>query len=81
VASVIGMTFSEALLIKLCGDGVDAADLEELAEAGIVTGADEPGMPPCQWRFRHQLFLDAAYGRLLGTGGGSSMGLCPRRPK
>jgi predicted ATPase len=22
-------------------------------------------MPPNQWRFRHQLFLDAAYGRML----------------
>jgi predicted ATPase len=66
VASVIGMTFSKAHLITLCGDGIDTADLEELAEAGIVAGAEEPGMPPCQWRFRHQLFLDAAYGRLLG---------------
>ena len=65
VASIIGMTFSEPLLMALCGDGVDGDDLRELAEAGIVTGADEPGMPPNQWRFRHQLFLDAAYGRML----------------
>jgi predicted ATPase len=65
VASVIGMTFSEAHLFALCGAGVDAADLGELAEAGIVAGVEEPGMQPCQWRFRHQLFLDAAYGRLL----------------
>jgi adenylate cyclase len=65
VASVIGMTFSEAHLFALCGAGIGEADLDELAEAGIVAGSDEPGMPPCQWRFRHQLFLDAAYGRLL----------------
>jgi class 3 adenylate cyclase len=65
VASVIGMTFSEAALLALCGDGVDAKDLEELAEAGMVDGVEEPGLPTGQWRFRHQLFLDAAYGRLL----------------
>jgi class 3 adenylate cyclase len=65
VASVIGVTFSEGLLRSLCGGEVDEADLEELASAGIVTAAEELGMPPNQWRFRHQLFLDAAYGRLL----------------
>jgi predicted ATPase len=27
--------------------------------------ADDPGTAANQWRFRHQLFLDAAYGRLL----------------
>jgi predicted ATPase len=65
VASVIGMSFSEPLLLALCGEAVIDGDLRELAEAGIVTRAEEPGMPPNQWRFRHQLFLDAAYGRLL----------------
>jgi predicted ATPase len=64
VASVIGMTFSEPMLTALCGGGDDIG-LDDLADAGIVSGADEPGMPPNQWRFRHQLFLDAAYGRLL----------------
>ena len=64
-ASVIGMTFPEPLLLALCGDCVGEGDLRELAEAGIVAGADEPGTPDGQWRFRHQLFLDAAYGRLL----------------
>jgi predicted ATPase len=64
-ASVIGMTFPEPLLLALCGDGVGDGDLRELAEAGIVAGADEPGTTTGQWRFRHQLFLDAAYGRLL----------------
>lgn len=65
VASVIGMSFSEPLLLALCGDGVGDGDLGELSEAGMVTRAEEPGMPPGQWRFRHQLFLDAACGRLL----------------
>ncbi len=64
VASVIGMTFSEPLLKALCG-GDDCLGLDELADAGFLTGADEPGTAPGQWRFRHQLFLDAAYGRLL----------------
>jgi adenylate cyclase len=65
VASVFGMTFSESDLLTLCGGGVDRVDLGKLAETGIVTAAEEPGMAPGQWRFRHQLFLDAAYGRLL----------------
>jgi adenylate cyclase len=65
VASVFGMTFSESALLALCGEGVGGVDLRGLAEAGIVAGAEEPGMPSGRWRFRHQLFLDAAYGRLL----------------
>jgi class 3 adenylate cyclase len=65
VASVIGMSFSEPLLMALCGDGLCSDDLRALEDAGIVVGVDEPGMPPNQWRFRHQLFVDAAYGRLL----------------
>ena len=64
VASVIGMTFSEPLLLTLCGDVVAEVDLQGLTEAGIVA-ADEAGAVPGQWRFRHQLFVDAAYGRLL----------------
>ena len=64
VAAVIGMTFSEPLLCALYG-ALNAADLHQLGEAGIVTLADEPGAAGDQWRFRHQLFLDAAYGRLL----------------
>ncbi len=63
-AAVIGMTFSEPLLRALYG-GVKADDLVALAEAGIVTLADEPGAAPTLWRFRHQLLLDATYGRLL----------------
>ena len=64
-ASVIGMTFPEQLLLALCRDSVNRVDLRELADAGIVAGDDEPGASPGQWRFRHQLFLDAAYRRLL----------------
>jgi adenylate cyclase len=64
VAAVIGMTFSEPLLCAQCG-GSQTENLGQLAEAGIVALADEPGASPDRWRFRHQLFLDAAYGRLL----------------
>jgi len=64
-ASVIGMTFPEQLVLALCGDSVDGIDLCELADAGIIAGEDEPGAVPGEWRFRHQLFLDAAYRRLL----------------
>lgn len=67
VGSVIGMTFSEPMLLALCGGEVTGSDLFELADAGILTGAEDPGMPADRWRFRHQLFLDAAYGRLLGA--------------
>jgi predicted ATPase len=64
VAAVVGMTFSEALLSALCGDALEE-NLRQLAEAGIIAPADEAGTGPDRWRFRHQLFLDAAYGRLL----------------
>ncbi len=65
VASIIGMTFPERLLLALGGDAVEGVDLGELANAGMVIAADESGLPSGMWRFRHQLFLDAAYGRLL----------------
>jgi class 3 adenylate cyclase len=64
VAAVVGTTFSEPLLSALCG-GAQEDNLRQLAEAGIVSPADEAGAGPDRWRFRHQLFLDAAYGRLL----------------
>ena len=64
-ASVIGMTFSAPLLLALCGDAAGMVDLRELAEGGIVAGSEEAGSLADLWRFRHQLFLDAAYGRLL----------------
>jgi predicted ATPase len=59
------MSFSESLLLALCGDAAEGVDLRELAEAGMVVGADDPSAAPAQWHFRHQLYLDAAYGRLL----------------
>ena len=65
VASVIGMTFPESLLVALCGSGLCTDDLRGLEDAGMLALADDPGTAANQWRFRHQLFLDAAYGRLL----------------
>ena len=64
-ASVIGMTFTEPLLQALCGIDLDQIDLADLVDAGIISEGEEPGLPAGQWRFRHQLFADAAYGRLL----------------
>jgi adenylate cyclase len=64
-ASVIGTTFTERLLRALCGVDIDSKDLVDLAEAGIIIERDEPGSIPGDWRFQHQLFADAAYGRLL----------------
>jgi predicted ATPase len=70
VASVIGVKFPEWLLRELTGgDGV-SDNLRVLEEAGILARCEVPvdgegalGQP-C-WRFRHELFHDAAYGRLL----------------
>ena len=76
VAAVIGVTFPEWLLRELQGGSDVTDDLRQLADAGTVVrcegdagtgeapteGAAEPS--GC-WRFRHQLFHDAAYGRLL----------------
>ena len=64
-AAVIGVTFSEALLLRLCGADVSSSDLAELDEAGLITDECEGSNSSGKWRFRHQLFLDAAYGRLL----------------
>jgi adenylate cyclase len=64
-ASVIGTTFTEPLLRALCGVDIDSKDLADLADAGIIIERDEPGSIPGDWRFQHQLFVDAAYGRLL----------------
>jgi predicted ATPase len=58
------VTFSEESLRALCGGELHEADLQELADAGVIAPDEEPGSTN-QWRFRHQLFLDAAYGRLL----------------
>jgi adenylate cyclase len=69
-AAVIGVTFPQWLLAELRGADV-GDDLSQLVEAGIVmpfqgeAGPDEPWEPARCWRFRHQLFHDAAYGRLL----------------
>ena len=64
-ASVVGMEFSEDLLrLLLQNQGPDPKDLEALAEAGFLARSDE-NASGWTWLFRHQLFLDAAYGRLL----------------
>ena len=72
VASVIGVTFPEWLLSELQGGSGVSGDLRQLAEAGILVrcegepeGSESVGGPAACWRFRHQLFHDAAYGRLL----------------
>ena len=74
VASVIGTTFSEELLQELCDDCESGNYLELLADGGILSRVDPAGEDGSAsqaataplWRFRHALFLDAAYGRLLG---------------
>ncbi|HEU6440074.1 MAG TPA: adenylate/guanylate cyclase domain-containing protein [Terriglobales bacterium] len=65
VAAVIGSSFSEPLLTALCDGNCSASELGELTEAGILTVVDDPGQTEKQWKFRHQLYLDAAYGRPL----------------
>ncbi|HEX7497465.1 MAG TPA: adenylate/guanylate cyclase domain-containing protein [Candidatus Limnocylindrales bacterium] len=65
VAAVIGRAFAEPLLTALCGGRCGDAEIQELVEAGILARVDDPGQTEAQWRFRHQLYLDAAYGRLL----------------
>lgn len=81
VAAVIGLSFPERLLGELMGGIDVGDDLRQLAEAGILIRSDGVGeasadaaggvlasgapRPSSCWRFRHQLFHDAAYGRLL----------------
>jgi class 3 adenylate cyclase len=72
VAAVIGAVFHEGLLRELQGESEVTDDLRQLADAGIVVrcedeagGSGEVAEPTGCWRFRHQLFHDAAYGRLL----------------
>jgi adenylate cyclase len=64
-ASVVGMDFSEELLCALQGDCPDQAAMDALVEAGFIVRSEDPEASGRNWRFRHQLFLDAAYGRLL----------------
>jgi predicted ATPase len=72
VAAVIGITFPERLLCELQGRSDMGDDLCQLADAGILVRCegeserpDGTSEPTGCWRFRHQLFHDAAYGRLL----------------
>jgi adenylate cyclase len=65
LASVIGMTFHEWLLCELRGIDSEGAELALLAEAGILSRSDDGVEGAAKWRFKNQLFMDAAYGRLL----------------
>ena len=65
LASVIGMTFPEWLLCELRGVDCEASELLLLAEAGILVRSEDGGEGVARWRFKNQLFMDAAYGRLL----------------
>ncbi len=64
-ASVVGLSFTVDLLCVLQGECPEEGHLESLAEAGFISRVEDPARPEEVWRFRHQLFLDAAYGRLL----------------
>jgi class 3 adenylate cyclase len=64
-ASVVGPTFTDELLCVLQGDCPDDDDLESLVESGFITRVEDPSKPGRVWTFKHQLFLDAAYGRIL----------------
>ena len=67
VAAVIGVTFPEALLRSLQDGPAEPDDLRQLADAGILVRVESDDCEDgCNWRFRHQLFQDVAYGRLLG---------------
>jgi predicted ATPase len=66
LASVIGMTFPEWLLCELRGPDCEPSELVLLEEAGILARSDDGADGSPRWRFKHQLFMDAAYGRLLG---------------
>jgi adenylate cyclase len=66
VASVIGTAFPEWLLCELHPVPEVVRDLGQLAEAGILNRLDDAaGAGSTRWQFRHQLFHDAAYRRLL----------------
>ena len=65
LAAVIGMSFPEWLLCDLHGVESEASELQLLAQAGIVVRSDDCGEGLGRWRFKNQLFMDAAYGRLL----------------
>jgi adenylate cyclase len=64
-ASVVGMDFSEEQLCVLQGDCPEQVDLDALVEAGFIARSEDAEPSGKAWRFRHQLFQDAAYGRLL----------------
>lgn len=63
VASIIGMGFAESTLADLMGGLAVREALGGLVRAGLV----ERLADGTTWRFRHPLFHDAAYARMLGS--------------
>jgi len=63
VAAVVGVAFAEAVVAEVLEQGVDRAVYARLAEASLIVPLEASG----QWRFRHPLIHDTAYGGLLGS--------------
>ncbi len=62
VASVVGMSFSQARIEELLGAALPPGTLERVADAGLVAPDDEGG-----WRFSHPLIHDTAYAGVLAA--------------
>jgi len=62
VASIIGVTFRESLLVQLLGEALPPRTLDHLAEAALIRRSDDG-----EWRFAHALIRDAAYAGLLAS--------------
>ncbi len=62
VASVIGITFREALVEELLDTTVEAGTFDHLAEAALIVRAEDG-----RWRFAHGLIHGAAYAGLLAS--------------
>lgn len=63
VASVLGVSFGEAMVEAVLGNTVAPAVYERLAEAAMIVPIDSRG----GWRFCHPLIHDAAYSSLLAS--------------
>ena len=63
VASVIGVTFREAVVAAVLEGPPEPGAYGRLADASLIVPLDVPG----GWRFSHPLIHDAAYWGLLGT--------------
>ena len=56
---------AEAGILIRCEGESDESDESDEASGGGLADGERSAEPSGCWRFRHQLFLDAAYGRLL----------------